>query len=206
MSGNMIYTKIYDAPPVDKGEVLRYAGVRGNADTELMAILDKCIEGIEKKLKFKVCYTVFPIENGNDGLDVGFVRTNSKSLKKRLEGCESIILFAATVGIEMDRLIARYSAVSPTMALMYQALGAERIEALCDWFEKDISEELSRNGKKIHPRFSAGYGDLPLEVQRNIFSVLDCPKNLGISLNESLLMTPTKSVTAIIGVEDINKG
>ena len=44
------------------------------------------------------------------------------------------------------------------------------------------------------------YGDLPLEMQKDIFNVLDCSKRIGLTLNESLLMSPSKSVTAIIGI------
>lgn len=50
------------------------------------------------------------------------------------------------------------------------------------------------------PRFSPGYGDLPINMQKDIFAALDCPRKIGLSLNESLLMSPSKSVTAIIGV------
>ena len=50
------------------------------------------------------------------------------------------------------------------------------------------------------PGFSPGYGDLPLDLQREIFAALDCPKRIGVSLNESLLMSPSKSVSAIIGL------
>ena len=82
---------------------------------------------------------------------------------------------------------------------MFQALGAERIESLCDTFCNDMNNEL---GVRLKPRFSAGYGDLPLEVQKDIFRVLDCPRKIGLTLNDSLLMSPTKSVTAIVGIED----
>ena len=53
---------------------------------------------------------------------------------------------------------------------------------------------------QLRPRFSPGYGDLPLELQKDVFRVLDCPRKIGLSLNESLLMSPSKSVTAIIGI------
>ena len=79
--------------------------------------------------------------------------------------------------------------------MIFQGIGAERIEALCDAFENMIKTD-----KKIVPRVSAGYGDIPLEMQRDIFAALDCPRKIGLTLNESLLMSPTKSVTAIIGV------
>lgn len=178
----MIYTKTYDAPPVDRREILRYAGVRGDAP-EIEAILDECIKESEGKLTYKLCYVEFPVSF--------FDSVDSKDMKKHLEGCNKVILFAATVGIGIDRLIARYASVSPTKSLLFQAIGAERIEALCDEFNSDF----------VGLRFSPGYGDLPLEFQKEIFKVLDCPKRIGLTLNESMLMSPTKSVTAIIGVK-----
>ena len=96
----------------------------------------------------------------------------------------------------------KYNAISPAKAFMLQAIGAERIEALCDIFEQDIKQELTNNGYTVKPRFSAGYGDIPLELQRDIVSVLDCQRKIGITLNESLVMSPSKSVTAIIGIKE----
>ena len=178
----MICTETYDAPPIDRREILRYAGVRGDAP-EIEALLDECIKESEDKLAYKVCYGGFPVSF--------FDSVGSKDLKKHLEGCNKVILFVATVGIGIDRLIARYASVSPTKSLLFQAIGAERIEALCDEF----------NSEFVGSRFSPGYGDLPLEFQKEIFKVLDCPKRIGLTLNESMLMSPTKSVTAIIGVK-----
>ena len=178
----MVYTKTYDAPPVDRREIMRYAGVRGDAP-EIEAILDECLKESEDKLTYKLCYGEFPVSF--------FDSVDSKDLKKHLEGCDKVILFAATVGIGIDRLISRYASISPTKSLLFQAIGAERIEALCDEF----------NSEFVGSRFSPGYGDLPLEFQKEIFKVLDCPKRIGLTLNESMLMSPTKSVTAIIGVK-----
>ena len=44
------------------------------------------------------------------------------------------------------------------------------------------------------------YGDLPLEVQTQFFQLLDCQRQIGLTLNDSLLMTPSKSVTAVFGI------
>ena len=97
----------------------------------------------------------------------------------------------------IDRLITKYTTVSPVKSLVFQGIGAERIEALCDAFCRYIEKEYS----KTKPRFSPGYGDLDLSFQREIFEVLQCSKKIGVTLNGSLLMSPTKSVTAIIGVK-----
>lgn len=191
----MIYIKSYAAPLIDRREILRYAGVRGEAP-EIEKILDSCLSEIEDKLTYKVCYSEYPVIFKENSIDLGFAEISSSALRKHLDGCEKIILFAATVGIEIDRLIARYASVSPTKSLLFQALGAERIEALCDLFNSGYGG----------PRFSPGYGDLPLELQKDIFAALDCPRKIGLSLNESLLMSPSKSVTAIIGVKNDNHG
>jgi cobalamin-dependent methionine synthase I len=99
----------------------------------------------------------------------------------------------------MDRLIAKYSSISPAKALMMQAIGTERIESLCNTFCRDVAAN-----RMITSRVSPGYGDIPMEMQRDIFVLLDCSKRIGITLSESLLMSPTKSVTAIFGVKNGN--
>ena len=106
------------------------------------------------------------------------------------------MLFAATVGLEIDRAIVKYGKLRPSLAVCIQAVAAERIEALCNAF----CDSLVDMGYELKPRFSPGYGDLSLSVQQQIFSALNCPKSIGLTLNESLLMSPTKSVTAIVGV------
>ena len=114
--------------------------------------------------------------------------------------CEKAVIFAATIGVEIDRLIAKYSRLSPAKAFCYQAIGAERVEELCDGFCESVNEKLGAGGEMLKPRFSPGYGDLPLETQKMIFSLLDCPKRIGVSLGDSLLMSPSKSVTAFAGI------
>ena len=193
----IVYKKSYSAPPIDRREALRYAGARGDSD-ELSALLDRCIEESEGILSYSLCYAEFPLTRVENSLDFGFAEVRSEKLSAHLEGCSRIIILAATVGIELDRLIAKYSRISPAKALLLQGLGAERIEALADNFCGDLVAD----GLVITPRFSAGYGDLSLELQRDIFRVLDCQRKIGLTLNESLLMSPTKSITAIIGIKE----
>ena len=195
MSDGILHIKSFSEPPVDRREALRYAGAR-ELPPEQASLFDECIAELLPLLSYKVCWRFFPVAANDDELDLGFVKVKSKSLAANLSGCETILLFAATVGIAPDRLVAKYGRISPVKALFCQAIGAERIEALCDMFCNEIA---SQEGT-LRPRFSPGYGDLPLELQSDIFAVLDCNRKIGLSLTSSLLMTPTKSVTALAGI------
>lgn len=195
----MITVKNYDESEYNIDEILRYSGTKGSPK-QVEDLVHECVDEIKGRLSYRVCYSRFDMEDLGGEIDLSFAKTSSKDLKKNLSSCSEIILFAATIGIEVDRLIAKYNVVSPARALIFQALGAERIEDLCDRFNKEIDDLIKKEGGFTKPRFSPGYGDLPLAMQMDIFKVLECPRKIGVSLNESLLMSPSKSVTAIIGI------
>ena len=199
---NKVYIFEHNAPGIDKNEALRYAGA-GKADTESVTLLDSCIAEAEDKLSYKCCYARLKIDVLGDVVDMGFERVNSHSLARCLAGCTEAVVFCATIGVGIDRLIARYSAASPARAMMLQALGSERVEALCDEFCAWISEEERAVGRETGSRFSPGYGDLALDLQRSIFAYLNPTKHIGVALNDNLFMSPSKSVTAIIGIKRI---
>ena len=202
----MIMTKMYEPPLIDETEVLRYAGYKfkkeEEIETETRSLLAACLKELEGKLEYKVCYRELSVMLDGDVCDFGFFQVTSKQLVRHLSGCRRVVVFAATLGVGIDRLIAKYSSLSPAKALMFQAIGAERIEALCDAFCFDIKDAygICLEGTKL-PRFSPGYGDLPLATQKDIFAVLECEKKIGLTLNSSLLMSPSKSVTAFVGLK-----
>lgn len=191
-----VIKKMYPAPPVNEREILRYAGCLESGDATSALMRDALCEA-EPFLSYKLCYAELPLSLSGVECDFGSFRIKSSSLSKNLSGCKSVIIFAATIGIPFDRLIARYSRLSPSRAVMLQAIGSERIEALCEVFCRELQVELK---KKLRPRFSPGYGDVSLDVQRDIFSLLDVSKNLSVYLNDSMLMSPSKSVTAFVGI------
>ena len=193
-----VYTKTYNAPSVDRAEILRYAKV-AREDELSLDLLESCLNEIDGRAEYRVCFAEYPLSLCEGEINLGFGAVKSASLAKNLEGCSSVIVFCATVGVEIDRIIARYSKIQPSRSIMLQAVGTERVEALCDAFCAELFTE--REECKIHKRFSPGYGDLPLELQRDIFLALECEKKIGVTLGENLFMTPTKSVTAIIGIE-----
>lgn len=195
----MICVQAVSLPPVNRREILRYAGAQIETP-DLSALLDEALAEALPVLSGKVCWKEFPVFRNGEILDLGFAETASDALKRNLRSCEQAVIFAATIGLGLDRLIARYTHLSPAKALLLQAIGAERIEALCDTFCEQLRQDAAKNGLFPAPRFSPGYGDLPLEMQKDIFRVLDCSRKIGLTLNDSLLMSPSKSVTAIAGL------
>lgn len=189
----MITVKDCSPKPYDRKEILRYAGVRTGALeasselSQVLELLESCLAELEGRLACRVCFREFPIRDLGDCLDLGFAQVSSRALQKNLKDCDGILLFGATIGLELDRLIAKYGRIAPAKAFLFQAIGAERIESLCDTFCQEIKMQKELLGQFVVPRFSPGYGDLPLELQREIFRALECPKHIGLTLNASLL-------------------
>ena len=184
-------------PPVDRREALRYAGCRDGGEG---LPLEACVRMAEEALSCRVLWEEVPVSVSPNGADLGFARTASAGLARALSGCARAVVFAATAGLGMDRLISRYERVSPAHALLLHGIGAERVEALCDAFCAERNRALAPEGLRLLPRYSPGYGDLPLSFQRPLFDFLQCEKRLGLTLTPALLMSPGKSVTAIAGI------
>ena len=184
---------------IDEYEALRYAGVRAESDSAL-ELLSECRKRLIPSVKGLTVYRVLDFSCEGDECIIGGVSVRSASLARAMQGAEAVVVFAATVGIEVDRVIARYQKTSAALAHMASSLASERIESLCDALCRALSEELA-DEYTLTQRFSAGYGDLPIEFQRKIFSMLNPEKYIGLTLGASLLMSPSKSVSAIIGLK-----
>lgn len=124
----------------------------------------------------------------------------SASLSKHLALCHAVYLVCTTIGTAFDALQRSVAAKSSSDAFILQAIGAAAIEAWTDETELEIRREL-KDGETLVSRYSPGYGDWPLEAQRRLLELLDAPRTVGVSLTGALLMVPSKSVSAVIGVK-----
>ncbi len=197
-----IKVKKYPAPLIDKREILRYAGDR-STDGEIEQTLDEVIKSVESAADYRVCSATFPLQLIGDSIEFATLKIQSASLARHLSGADEIILFAATIGVGADRIISRNFATSSYRGLLADAAATERIEALADAFCADIAKDLQKTGKISTSRFSPGYGDFDITWQKEILLLLDSARKIGVTLNDSLLMSPMKSVSAVIGVKRI---
>ena len=101
----------------------------------------------------------------------------------------------------MDRLIRTYEAREMEKAVITDCMASSAVEQLCNDAEAEIEAQL---GNAVHYtwRFSPGYGDFPLAVQRQFLDLLDAPRKIGVTVTDRLILIPRKSVTAVIGISE----
>ena len=192
------FVRTVPLPPPVWPEVARYARTVQD-DPAARALFASVWEEAEGVFTPRAVFCECPLRTEGDRLYIGGITLTSGMLSRTLAGATRALAMAATVGPMIDRLILRYSRLSPARALMLQALGTERIETALDVLCADLTTEY---GYPLTPRKSPGYGDLPLSLQRDLFALLTPERRIGLSLTDSLLMTPSKSVTAFIGICD----
>jgi len=175
------------------GQTLRYLGIRGEADCETVRLAAECLEELKKTVNPKFIKRTFLPFEADNGL---FLK--GENIKRLLDGAQKVVLFAATLGIEADRAIKRYQKKDMAKAAVFDAAAAAYLENFLDSI--DFSED------KLMPtmRFSPGYGDYPIEMQKVILKLLKAEK-IGISLLDSFMLTPSKTVTAVLGLIPLSR-
>lgn len=190
-----------DQSEVNRGEVLRYMGCKGAQSEAVMALVEDCLAQLGQVCEPRHLTAVFPLSLSGEGwIDGGCFRVRSENLSRNLADCHKMIVFAATLGTGADHLIHKYSRLEMSRAVVMQAAAAAMIEEYCDQVCSALKEEYEARGEYLRPRFSPGYGDFPLECQPALLGTLEAGKRIGIKLTDSLLMMPSKSVTAVMGI------
>ncbi len=182
-------------------EILRYSGFRSHEPDELTL---KKIEQLEDEILGSVTpksiYREFGVRALENGVEINDVKFLSEALKKNLSGCDRVLLYCCTLGIESDVILRKYGATDSSKFVLAQAIFTEMCEAYSDEITEKLAADYSESGLNLKPRFSVGYGDLRLEYQREFFKLLEITKRIGVTLNDECMMTPSKSVTAFIGI------
>ena len=183
-------------------EAIRYLGYGSHAvDDQTFALIADSFQSLQSVVNKRSIYRIFVLEHTDDyEIRFGNLKVESKSLGRNLLGCDRIVLFGATLGIGVDQLITRTSLRDMAKAVTLQACAAAILEEYCDECQTSIGEEMQKDGRYLRPRFSPGYGDFSLSHQPQLLRMIESAKTIGLTMTDSFLMTPTKSVTALIGV------
>jgi len=144
----------YESPSIHVTEWLRYACIpvyeqeRAAKDPKLASSMEKALSLISGAVSFRVGFMVLPLVWNEEGFPVFPFEQRSEKLRKNLLGCDRAVLFAATIGSGIDRLIRRFEKADPQMGLLLQGLGAERVESLCDAFDEEVRRSVRNTERR----------------------------------------------------------
>jgi len=174
-------------------------------DPERKQEVDQYIDEAIMLADLKGAAKCVPVEK-NDGEKIvlsGDIIFESRTVAELLKDCSEILIMGATAGERITRSILRNSKGNFTRGVVLDAVASEMVDDCLPWMMNYFNNQLRRQNKQLtKKRLSAGYGDFNLRNQKKIFSLLNL-KKLGISLNESSIFIPEKSVTAVTGIKSI---
>ena len=186
-------------------DILRYMGHKGRVEENLEAMISLCLEKLKTVSEPRHVMTQLPCEVNGNSVMLGELEIKSYALASRLEKCSRVYIFAATLGADVDRLITQRTKIDSAEALCLQACAAAQIEDYCDSIEKKLSSELIQQELTPRPRFSPGYCDFDITHQTDVLRILQAHKRIGLGETKTHMLTPLKSVTAVIGAGRIEQ-
>jgi hypothetical protein len=194
----------------NRREVLQYLQWRGSdIPPDIDALIDRAIADTLAVIRPKYIWKPFALLRDGDALTLAGagLPLPGQAVAELLADCDRCILLAATLGNGLEPLIRQAQARDLSRALVLDACGSAAIEAVCDEAERLIGQAVgitasgeAGGGLYFTDRFSPGYGDLPLSLQPDLTSLLDTSRQIGLTLTDSLILLPRKSVTAILGL------
>ncbi|NLK70790.1 MAG: methionine synthase [Clostridiales bacterium] len=188
---------------IDKKEALRYLQCSNiSPDSSIMGLINECEKKLLKVIEPRYLYSAFDITHTENSviLENCTLELTGNDIRKHLKDCKKAVLFCTTISNGVDKLL-RFAQISNmTEALVLDSLASAAIEQVCDEVEKIIHSAYPNFYSTW--RFSPGYGDLPITLQAEFLNVLNSSKRIGLSATSSFMLTPSKSVTAIIGLSE----
>ena len=205
---NKMINNIKELIKIDKKEVLRYLQYKNqNINEDLSNLINESIEETKKIINPKFVlrrYTIKKInkENGKKQviLENGNLILESNDIYNLFEKCDECILMATTLGLDIEREIRKLTYTNLTKGVIMDACATTAIEEVCDVVQENIAKNLSSEDRYISYRYSPGYGDLSIDKNIDINNILNSQKEIGLTVTNSGIMIPRKSVVALIGV------
>lgn len=194
----------------DLKEAARYLGYGANSpDDRTMAEMLEVTCELEASAKGKWTYGSYDLEFSEDSITLSGtgIELRGRNIRRILANARTAYIMACTIGPQAERIIQLKKLQSATSGMIADACASALVEGYADMCQKEIEGNLKPN-QTLTFRFAPGYGDLPLATNRMILEELKAEKRIGIHLTETMLMTPRKSIVAILGILDgnIDKG
>jgi len=193
---------------IDEREVLRYLQYKDqDIEDDLSDKIKQCIKTTREIInprfifrKYKIKKLKLSEEKSEVYLEGSNLTLQSDDIYNLLLECDECILMSATLGLEIEREIRKLTYTDLTKGIIIDACATTAIEEVCDIVQDNIAKKLLKEDKYITYRYSPGYGDLSIEKNVDINNLLNSQKEIGLTVTNSGIMIPRKSVVALIGV------
>jgi len=193
------------ADQMHKRERIGTGGAGGERDLAIQSILDKCLAEARSLIKPNYIREEKKIiSSGNDFIELeGGVRLSVGKIARYIGGAKTVVLFLVTIS---DKIESRAGELTkgkePLEGYLLDRIGSFAVESLAEAVENKIRKDHLKINKSVSRRYSPGYCDWPIEEQRILSGIIDFSQ-VGVSLNESCMMKPKKSISAIVAIADI---
>ena len=191
---------------LDRIKALRCLGYAGQVlDTELADRFEEAAQACERTLAPRSVWRLFSLDGVADrpaGVWLEGVKEplEGDDITAHLRGASGVVLMACTLGSAYEQEYRRRAALSPTDGLLFAAAASALVDAGADVVEGQIARFAEEQGLLINRRYSPGYGDFPLAMQKVVLGALDAPRRIGLTVTADCVLIPTKSITAVIGM------
>ena len=190
----MIEARMTDPDPK---QVLRYLGYRGqDMQTGIAWQIQKGIRTVGEIAAPRLVWRRLPVWNG----EISGLPAKGQEIRDLLMPCREAVVMAATLGTQVEQMLMRLKVTDMADAVILDACASAAAEKVCDCFEEDLGSRIEAEGLFLTCRLCPGYGDFPVGTQTALCRLLDTGRRIGLTVTDSQILIPRKSVTAVYGV------
>ena len=134
-------------------EAVRYLGYGKHAvDDQTLALIRDSFEDLERVAKRRIVYRIFELKvSDEEHLNIEGLEITSRNLAKNMKGCTQVVMLGATLGVEVDMLMKRYSLTEMSRTVVLQACAAAMLEEYLNNWQKSLKEEMTSQGYFLRP-------------------------------------------------------
>ena len=181
----------------DLRQAARYLGAPGEPDEQTLTLLRRCAPPLMAACRARAVYRQLSTA---DLAQAGLLQ--GQDIARHLAGCTGGVLLAVTLGPGAGGALRRAGIGDVAAGAGTDALASALAEQAADAAERLLVQHYQGQWLYLTGRYSPGYGDWPLAVQPLLARLLDTPRQIGLCVQENCLMTPRKSITALLGVAE----
>ena len=194
---------IFNTPlkSIDKAETLRYAGLRDKRSFSDELVQKACNEALLLATP-KASWNIYKYDASSGTVFAAPpYKLSGENITSHLENSTEVAVIAVTIGKDLeDSLTGIFNSGQYTHGLLLDAAGTAAVEDAADTVSNLIAEQAKRNGLSAVSRFSPGYGDWDIKDQQKILQLAG-GETINITVTETSMLVPRKSITAIIGLQ-----